>query len=175
MPEAIPVTVGIGRRGPFRKLQGKDWPNFYYPCTIVDWQLLIQSLIESLPLLVTLKVNVVGPKERVCEAECTELATRTAHNVMKKLPAWSKFALLAFCFFNRPIKEESSEVYNLYKDQKYEKYRCQYFVRRFRAPPDLRARAGKGNKNAIRIDRKLARCIVPQSDVIDYFCLHSEL
>lgn len=119
----------------------------------------------------TLKVNVVGPEERVCESECTEIATRMAHNVMKKLPAWAKFALLAFCFFNRPMKEESPEV-----DQKYEKYRCQYFVRRFRAPPDLRARAGKGNKNAIRIDRKLARCIKPESDVIDdYFCFHTEL
>lgn len=132
-----------------------------------------QFLIESLPLLVTLKVDVVGPKDIVCQAECTEIATRTAHNVMKKLPASSKFTLLAFCFFNRTTTEGSPEI-NSPHWQRFNKYRCQYFVRRLRAPSDLRARASKGNKNAIRIDRNLARCIVSESDVIDYFCLHSK-
>lgn len=94
---------------------------------------------------------------------------------MKKLPASSKFTLLAFCFFNRPGAAESLGTYNTYISEQREKYPYQYFVRRHRAPPDVRAWARKGNKNAICIDPKLARSIVPESDVIDYFCLHSHL
>lgn len=81
----------------------------------------------------------------------------------------SKFSLLVLCYFDKPIAREDIETH--YRTQHLQDHRRQYFVRRDRAPPDVagKAEAGDGPAAAIRIDRKLARSIVPESDLLDFY------
>lgn len=56
-----------------------------------------------------------------------------------------------------------------YRTQHLEDHRRQHFIRRDRAPIDVVGEVGAGDgPAAIRIDRKLARSIVPKSDVLDF-------
>lgn len=81
----------------------------------------------------------------------------------------SKFSLLVLCFWDRPIAGEDVERH--YRTQHLEDHRRQHFVRRDRAPPDVVAKAGAGDDPAaaIRINQKLARSIVSESDLLDFY------
>lgn len=99
---------------------------------------------------------------------CTMLATQVAEEVMRRCAPSSKFSLLVLCFWDKPSSLEDIESH--YRIQHLEDYRQQYFIRRDRAPADVvgQVKAGDGPA-AIRIDRKLARSIVPESDLLDFF------
>lgn len=99
---------------------------------------------------------------------CNKLATKVAEEVMQACAPSSKFSLLVLCFFDKPIAREHIEKH--YRIQLLQDHRRQYFVRRDRAPPDVigKAGAGDGPAAAIRIDRKLAQFIVPESDLLDF-------
>lgn len=81
----------------------------------------------------------------------------------------SKFSLLVLCFWDKPIARE--DVDRHYRTQHLEDHRRQHFVRRNRAPPDVvgEAGAGDGSAAAIRINQKLARSIVSESDLLDFY------
>lgn len=81
----------------------------------------------------------------------------------------SKFSLMVLCFWDKPIAHKDVERH--YRTQHLEDHRRQYFVRRNRAPPDVvgKAGAGDGPAAAIRIDRKLARFVVSESDLLGFY------
>lgn len=79
----------------------------------------------------------------------------------------SKFSLLVVCFWDQSLPGEDVERY--YRAHHWEVHRRLHFVRRDRAPPDVvgKARAGDYPAAAIRINWKLARSIVSESDLLD--------
>lgn len=99
---------------------------------------------------------------------CTELATNVAEEVMRSCAPSSEFSLLVLCFWEKPTSLGNIEKH--YRIQHLEDHRRQYFLRRDCAPADVvgEVKAGDGPA-AIRINRKLARSIVPESDVLDFY------
>lgn len=100
--------------------------------------------------------------------ECTQLATIVAEEVMRSCAPSSEFSLLVLCFWDKPSSLEDIEKH--YRIQQLDDHRRQYFIRRDCAPADVvgKVKAGDGPA-AIRIDRKLARSIVPESDLLDFY------
>lgn len=117
----------------------------------------------------TLEIQ-VSPRNWYQEGKhvCTKLATKVAEEVMQRCAPSSKFSLLVLCFWDKPISREDVERH--YRIQHLEDHRRQYFIRRDRAPADVvgKVEAG-GGPAAIRIDQKLARSIVPESDLLDFY------
>lgn len=117
----------------------------------------------------TLEIQ-VNPRNWYQEGKhvCTKLATKVAEEVMQACTPSSKFSLLALCFWDKPIAREDVERH--YRTQHLEDHRRQHFVHRDRAPADVVGKVGAGDgPSAIRIDRKLARSIVPESDLLDFY------
>lgn len=81
----------------------------------------------------------------------------------------SKFSLLVMCFWDESLVGE--DVERNYRNHHLEGHRRLHFVRRDRAPPDVvgkATRAGDDSATAIRINHKLARSIVWESDLLDF-------
>lgn len=99
---------------------------------------------------------------------CTKLATKVAEEVMRSCAPSSEFSLLVLCFWDKPTSLEDIEKH--YRIQHLEDHRRQYFIRRDCAPADVVGKVKAGDDPAaIRIDRKLARSIVPESDLLDFY------
>lgn len=99
---------------------------------------------------------------------CTKLATKVAEEVMRSCAPSSEFSLLVLCFWDKPTSLEDIEKH--YRIQHLEDHRRQYFIRRDCAPADVVGKVKAGDDPAaIRINRKLARSIVPESDLLDFY------
>lgn len=77
--------------------------------------------------------------------------------------------MLVVCFLHESLAGEDVERH--YRNQHFEVHRRLYFIRTDRAPSDVvgkATRAGDDPAAAILINRKLARYIVSESDLLDF-------